>query len=104
MIDNNLMTNSFISGLRVKADETFYSTSKTLSISDLDKLLDITSNNIADVIKSIKLCDFEINPKRLGKNNVSCNYCPYKDICFMTNNDIVNLKEYKNLEFLGGDV
>lgn len=99
-IDRDFEINSFIKGLRVKSDNTFYSTSKVLNDIALEKLINITSNNIENVIKCIKESDFKINPKRLGNSNVSCEFCPYKDICYMTNNDIVNLKEYKNLEFL----
>lgn len=99
-IDKNYEINSFIKGLRVKSDNTFYVTSKVIDEIKLDKLIEIVENNIDNVITSIKKCDFAINPKKLGGSNVSCTYCPYKDICFMTNNDIINLKEYKKLEFL----
>ena len=44
--------------------------------------------------------NFMINPKRIGNDNVGCQYCHYRDICFMSEKDIVDLKEYKNLEFL----
>ena len=36
-------------------------------------------------------------------NNLGCKYCKFKDICFVTEKNIQNLKEYKNMEFLGGD-
>lgn len=99
-IDKNYESNSFIKGLKVKNDGTFYASTKVINDINLDKLIDIVGLNIDNVIKSIKECDFRINPKKLGKDNVSCPFCPYKDICYMTNNDIVNLKEYKNMEFL----
>lgn len=102
-IDKNYLNDSFINGLRVKNDGTFYSYSKVLRIDEIDKLLDIVTKNIENVVASIKNGDFKINPKRIDNDNVSCKYCPYQDICFMTNNDIVNLKKYKNLEFLGGE-
>ena len=102
-IDKNFEYNSFINGLRVKNDGTFYSTSKVITEEDINKLLDIVSNNIDFVLNSIKNADFRINPKRIGKKNVSCEFCPYQDICYKTNNNLVNLKEYKNLEFLGGE-
>ena len=35
---------------------------------------------------------------------VGCNYCKYKDICYMKNEDIVKVKEYQDLSFLGGDI
>lgn len=103
-IDKNYMDNSFIKGLRVKKDETFYSTAKVLSQDILDRLLELVNKNIDFVIESIKKGDFKINPKKIGKNNVSCCYCHYNDICFKTNADLVYLKEYKNLEFLDNNL
>ena len=102
-IDNNYLNDSFINGLKVKNDGTFYSYSKVLRIDEIDKLLEIVTKNIDNVIESIKTSNFKINPKRIDNENVSCKFCPYQDICFMTNNDIENLKKYKNLEFLGGE-
>lgn len=102
-IDNNYLVDSFINGLKSKNDGTFYSYSKVLSVDAIDKLLDIVSFNIENVIKNIKISNFEIDPKRIENENVSCKFCPYQDICFMTNNDIKNLKKYKNLEFLEVD-
>lgn len=102
-IDKNYLNSSFINGLRVKNDGTFYSSSKVIRIDEIDKLLDIVSDNIDKVVESIKIGDFKVNPKRIDNDNISCKFCPYQDICFMTNNDIENLKKHKNLEFLGGE-
>lgn len=107
-IDNNYMNDTYLKSIRIKSDGDFYSTSKVLSESEITNLLNITDKKIKEVIKSIEEADFNINPKRIGIeaiNEISgCKYCEYYDICFKRNSDIVNLKEYKNLEFLGGDV
>ncbi|MDD3186972.1 MAG: PD-(D/E)XK nuclease family protein [Bacilli bacterium] len=100
--DKNL-ENSFIQSMKLKKDNSFYAYSKVLNDSEIEELLKIVDKNINEVIDKINKSDFKINPKRLGKNNVSCTFCKFKDLCYMTNNDIVNLKEYKNLEFLGSD-
>lgn len=100
--DKNL-DSSFIKGIKLKKDNTFYAYSKVLEDDQIDKLLNIIDDNINKVISSVKNNDFIINPKRLGKDNISCKYCQYKDICYMNNSNIVQLKEYKNLEFLGGE-
>lgn len=78
----------------------FYAYSKTISKKEIDKLIEITENNVNDAFKNILDAKFDINPKRIGKNNVGCEFCKYKDICYMKEDDIVNLEEYKNLEFL----
>ena len=45
----------------------------------------------------------KVNPKKIGMDNVGCEFCQFKDICFMKEEMIENLKEYKNMEFLGDD-
>ncbi|MEG0826136.1 MAG: PD-(D/E)XK nuclease family protein [Bacilli bacterium] len=101
--DSNYANESFINSLKMKKDGDFYAYSKVLSHDQINKLLNIVEKNINEVIKSLKSRDFIINPKKLGGKNISCEFCEFKDICYMTNNDLVNLKEYKNLEFLGGE-
>lgn len=78
----------------------FYAYSKTISKEEIDKLIKITENNINKAFEKILDCKFDINPKRIGKTLVGCEFCKYKDICYMKEEDIVNLDEYKNLEFL----
>lgn len=78
----------------------FYSYSKTISKDEINKLINLTEKNINKAFKDILDAKFDINPKRIGKSNVGCEYCKYKDICYMKEEDIVNLDEYKNLEFL----
>ena len=102
-IDNNYENGSYIKGIKVKNDGTFYAYSKVLTEETIDLLIDIVDKNINEVIESIKKVDFSINPKKLGDTNVGCEYCTFGDICYMNENNIVKLKEYKDLEFLGGD-
>ena len=52
---------------------------------------------------SIKNSDFVINPKKLGDTLVGCEYCPFGDICYKNENNIIELKEHKDLDFLGGE-
>ena len=61
------------------------------------------SGKIDEAKDKILNTDFEIDPKRVGFNNVSCKYCKYKDICFMNQNNVKILEEIKDLSFLGGD-
>jgi DNA replication factor Dna2. len=81
----------------------FYSYSKVLSKESMLKIISLVDNNILTAIKRIKNGEFQVNPKKIGFDNVGCEYCNYKDICFMREKDIINLSEYKDFEFLGGD-
>lgn len=101
--DKTYQSSSLIKSLRVKNDLEFSATSKVLSDKEIKNLIELASEKVKDSINGITGCDFDINPKQINGKNVSCEYCIYKDICFMNNKDIVNL-ETKDLSFLGGDV
>ena len=66
----------------------------------INKIIDITEQKILEVKDNIQAGHFQINPKKIGKNNLGCEYCQYKDICFMRPEDIINLEEHTNLDFL----
>jgi len=102
-IDHNYGDSSFIKGIKVKNDGTFYAYSKVLDDDAIDALINIVDTNIKEVIDSIKNSDFAINPKKLGDTLVGCEYCPFGDICYKNENNIVELKEHKDLDFLGGE-
>lgn len=82
----------------------FSSYSKVLDNKTIDEITDLAESKIKESTKDILDGKFDINPKRIGINNLGCEFCTFKDICFRTEKDIVNLKEYKNMEFLGGDL
>lgn len=106
-IDCHYLDNSFIKSIRVKNDGTFYSNAKVYDTTIIDRLLDIVNINIEKSITAIENSDFSINPKRIGMekfNDITgCRYCEYYDICYHRPDNVVNLKEYKQLEFLGGE-
>ena len=102
-LDPNYLNSQLIKGLRIKNDGTFYSTVKSLSskkmqeiINYVDKLIDEASDNIING-------KFEIKPKRIDNKNKSCNFCPFKEICYLEEKDVENLKSPENLDFLGGE-
>lgn len=86
-----------------KTQNGFSSYSKLLTENQMNALYDLVDKKINEARDSIINADFEINPKRISDKNMSCSFCKFKDICFMNENNIVNLKEIKDLDFLGGD-
>ena len=65
-------------------------------------------NSIKDSIKKLRLeillnGEFDINPKVYDRDNISCKFCKYKDLCFMKEKDLVYLEKVDNLDFLGGE-
>lgn len=98
LFDSEYDESKVIKGMRTTSKG--ISSKKIMDDYTIDKLSNLTEEKIDEVTSKILNCEFDINPKRVGVNNVGCKYCQYKDICFMNEADIVNLKEYKNMEFL----
>ena len=78
----------------------FYAYSKVLSEEKINKLIEIVKDNIDNAFDNILDAKFNINPKRVGKDNIGCSFCKYSDICFMKEEDVVILDEHNNLDFL----
>lgn len=96
--DQSYEQSKVIKGMRTTS--TGLGTKKVLDDEKIDALSHLAEEKIKEAMKGIIHAHFSINPKRIGNNNVGCKYCHYKDICFMNEKNIVDLKEYKNLEFL----
>ena len=84
LLDDNYLDSKMIKGLRFKNDGSFYSTSKVLSNEEMDKLIIVVDEIIDKVIKKIVNGDYEINPKVIKGKNIACEYCKFKDICYVT--------------------
>ena len=85
----------------------FYNYAKVLNEEDMNKLSELVDSKIDEARDKILDCDFSINPKWLSgdKEITGCHYCKYNDICNRKNDDIINLKKYKDLSFLKeGDI
>ena len=96
--DSGYQNSKVISGMRTNAKG--IASKKILDDIQIDKLASITDDKIEEVIDAVINASFDINPKRIGMDNIGCKYCKFKDICFMNEADIINLEEYKNMEFL----
>lgn len=96
--DSGYTDSKVIKGMRITSKG--LASKKILDDVTIDKLNALTEEKINESIDKILNSDFDINPKRIGTDTIGCKYCTFKDICFMNEKDIVNLKEYKNLEFL----
>ena len=101
--DYTYEASSVIKSMRVKSDGEFYSYSKVLTNHQIDELINIVDRKIDECITNIEKGDFVINPKSIENKNIGCKYCKFQDICFMSNKDIVELKKYNDLSFLGGE-
>ncbi len=93
-LDNSYQNSDFIQGLKQKKDFTFAKSSKLLSWEEKEELLTVVEKKIEEAKDHILEGDFPINPKVLNKENISCKYCKYRDLCFVLEKDFV----YLNIE------
>ena len=46
--------------------------------------------------KTKNKAEFNINPKKIDKDNISCKFCKFKDICFMEDYDTIKIEKRCN--------
>ena len=63
----------------------------------IDSLPKNVKSKINEASDNILNGKFDINPKEIDNKNIGCDFCKYKDICYMTNSDIVTLKKCDNV-------
>ncbi len=93
---------NYIKSLKLTNSNGFSKSSKVLTDKDFEYLYKLTERKISECISNIKNANFEINPKIVEKNNLSCNFCPYKSVCFVEEKDYNYLTIQKELK-LGSD-
>ena len=67
----------------------FSSYSKVLTSDEIDNIINNTDKLIDAATDGILEGDFEINPKIIDGENVSCSFCEYRDICYLRENNKV---------------
>ncbi len=91
--DSNYMESSVIDGIKINKDGNFSSNSlkRMLNDKDIDEIIDLTKDKIKETIDNILISKFDINPK-YDNENIGCEFCKFKDLCFMKEYDFVNIK------------
>lgn len=100
--DMTYQDSQVISGLK-KKKEGFYVYSKILNDKQMKKMDLLVEKKIEEGTNLILNGEFKINPKKIDRDIVGCEFCSYRDICFKTEKDYVELEKHKDLDFLGGD-
>lgn len=86
---------SYLKNYKETKDGTPSAFSKVFTDEDIDTLFNIVSNKIDEAYDLIMNARFDITAKRIDKKNISCDFCPFKDVCFKTSKDIIELKGKK---------
>lgn len=91
MFDNSYENSKMIKGMKLTNDGSFYATANVLSTDDMNNLINKVDEKIDECIDNILTPKFDINPKRYEEKNISCKYCKYKDLCFMSEDDLIDI-------------
>ena len=101
--DKSYENSNIIKSMKTNKDGSFSHYSKILTSTNIDYLSNIAEEKIKEAADKICNAEFTISPKKIGDTNYGCKYCKYKDICFHTNDDIVELKELEKEDIFGGE-
>ena len=97
--DSNYMDSSVIDGIKLKTDGSFSSNSLKHMLNDnqINEIINITKDKINETINNILDSKFDINPK-YDKGNIGCEFCKYKDLCFMKEYDFVKISSNNDFD------
>lgn len=99
--DPSYENSKLISSMKVSS-KGFYSYSKVWDNEAFNKISTIAYDCIKTAIKEIQNEQYYINPKRIGKDLISCQYCSYFDICYREEKNIKYEKEENITDIIGG--
>lgn len=100
--DSSFENSNLIASMKTSS-KGFYPYSKVLSEEQMQKIIEIAKTKIKEAMNGIIDNNFEINPKRISGQLIGCEHCNYQSICYRKEENIIDLKEQKMNEFLGGD-
>ena len=101
VLDPSYEKSDIIKSLSYK--DKFGAYSKILSDDEVNSLINYTENEINKCFSNIENNNYSIDPKSYNKENISCKFCKFKDICYMNSSNIKYLSKVEDLDFLGGD-
>lgn len=101
--DTSYDNSNIIKSMSLTKNLNFSRYAKVLTTNEMNILKDIAEKNIKEASTKIINTEFNIEPKKIGDINYGCEYCKYKDICYHTPKDIVELKELTKEDIFGGE-
>ena len=101
--DTTYQDSEYIKSMKYNPEKGFGTYSKVINDKTVDDMIEFTKNKIDEVSNNILDSKFDINPKFYDKENISCKFCSFKDICYMKDTNLKYLSKVDNLDFLGGE-
>ena len=101
--DNSYMDSNIIKSMKITKDNNFAHFAKVLSTKQMDQISQLVEKKITEGATKICNAEFSIAPKKINNKIYGCDVCKFKDICFHTNNDFIELKELTEKDVFGGE-
>ena len=101
--DETFEKSKLIKGMFITQQNEIAKKANVLNSEQINKLGEIAEHNIHTAATNISNAIFDIAPKKIDDENYGCEYCKYRDICFHTNDDIVELDKLSDEDVFGGD-
>lgn len=102
--DTTYEKSEYIKSMSYTEEKGFGRGAKVVSDLTIDNMIEYTKDYIDKTTDNILDAKFNINPKFYNGKNISCEFCEFKDLCFMKETDIKYLDKVEDLSFLGGDI
>lgn len=101
--DSTYEKSEYIKSMSYTEEKGFGTYAKTMNNDLLYDLVTYTKNHISKKTDEILDAKFPINPKVYAGKNIACEFCNFKDLCFMKEKDQKYLDKVDDLSFLGGE-
>lgn len=101
--DSTYEKSEYIKSMSYTDEKGFGNYAKVMDNDTLYNLVNYTKNHISKKTDLILQSDFSINPKVYAGKNIACEFCQYKDLCYMRETDQVYYDKVEDLTFLGGE-
>ena len=89
LLDEEYQNSTLIKNLKYKKDGSISTRAQVLSNEEMEELTYQVEEEIDKCVENILDGDFRINPKVMNKINISCTYCKFRDICYVSKKDEV---------------
>lgn len=103
VLDKTYQSSKYIKNLSLTKSGTFNRFAKVFSEKDILSLINTVEELILEAFFKIEEGIFKINPKVIEKDNKSCKFCPYINICYRQNKDLNDLPLKKFNENVGDE-
>ncbi len=98
--DKSYQDSKVIKSMKV-SEKGFYYYTKIYNEDELLNLIDIVQDILNKTVDNILNNHFPIAPKKVGEDLLGCKFCPYKNICYLKEEDIVYLPKHSKEAIFG---